>query len=571
MSDRRVLVIGAGGHAKVVIATLQASGRVIGGVLDDGSSLERPASILGAPVLGPTELAPAFRHFEAIIAVGDNALRRRLAERLDLDWTIAVHPSAIVSPDHHIGPGTVIFAGAVIQPAARIGAHVIVNTSATIDHDCSVGDYSHIAPGAHLGGTVTVAEGVFLGIASVVLPNLRIGEWATLGGGAVAVRDIEPHTVAIGVPARCLRSDAPPKTQPAQRSVPIRGTFIGPADPRWRAILNRVPHDVYHLPEYLGACAVQDEARPLAFYAEDDNSACLIPLLLKAPPAALAAPSWWNDLISPYGYSSPLFTDAPSEDRKAAYLRALVAAARELGASSILLRLHPILCPDMQTGAPLSKFVRGGDTVAIDLKASEDEMWAHTRDGHRSDIRRLEHLKYTPVMDDWTLYGDFVRMYRATMTRIGANSYYQFGDDYFRLLKDGLGDALHLCCVLAPDGQPACGGLFTTVGDIAQYHLSGSDERYQRFAPTKLMLHFARTWCKQRGVSVLHLGGGASSQHDTLFAFKAGFSPQTHRFATVRFVADEQRYATLALRAGKSLNPQGDLDAGYFPAYRQPA
>jgi hypothetical protein len=223
----------------------------------------------------------------------------------------------------------------------------------------------------------------------------------------------------------------------------------------------------------------------------------------------------------------------------------------------------------LKVGLPLSNVVEQGYTVGVDLKASEGEMWSCTRDGHRSDIRRLEKLKYAPVMDDWTLYSDFVKMYRQTMVRLGASLYYQFGEDYFRSLKDALGDDLHLCCVLAPNGRPVCGGLFTTVGDIVQYHLSGSDESHQRFAPTKLMLHFVRMWGKQRGSSVLHLGGGTGSQEDALFAFKAGFSPQRHRFRTVRIVVDEQRYSTLTLRAGKHLNPQADLDGSYFPAYRQ--
>ncbi len=108
-----------------------------------------------------------------------------------------------------LGRGTVVFAGAVVQPDAVIGDHVIVNTGATVDHDCVVGDYAHLAPGVHLAGSVHVGEGAFLGIGSVVSPGVRIGRWTTLGAGAVAIRDLADGAVAVGVPARAREGDRP--------------------------------------------------------------------------------------------------------------------------------------------------------------------------------------------------------------------------------------------------------------------------------------------------------------------------------------------------------------------------
>jgi sugar O-acyltransferase (sialic acid O-acetyltransferase NeuD family) len=201
MSGRHVFVIGAGGHAKVVIATLQAAGRIVDAALDDDST-HWNTFVLGVPVIGGTDRASDLRQMESIIAIGDNQDRRELAGRLDLDWTFAVHPSAVIHPDVPLGPGSVIFAGSVVQPGAQIGAHVIINTSASVDHDCTIADFVHIAPGARVGGTVDVRDGAFLGTGAVVLPNLRVGAWSILGGGAVAVRDVEPRCVVVGVPAR---------------------------------------------------------------------------------------------------------------------------------------------------------------------------------------------------------------------------------------------------------------------------------------------------------------------------------------------------------------------------------
>lgn len=201
-----VWVIGGGGHAKVVIATLQAMGTEIVGVLDDDES-KHGTALLGVPVVGPAERAVEGDH-EAVIAVGDNAVRRRIAERLaGVRFATAVHPAAVVHPSVVVGEGTVIFAGAVVQPDTRLGRHVIVNTGATVDHDGDLADYVHVAPGSHLAGDVTLGEGVFMGIASAALPGVRVGAWTTVGAGGIVTRDLPGTVTAVGVPVRILSSE----------------------------------------------------------------------------------------------------------------------------------------------------------------------------------------------------------------------------------------------------------------------------------------------------------------------------------------------------------------------------
>jgi hypothetical protein len=172
-------------------------------------------------------------------------------------------------------------------------------------------------------------------------------------------------------------------------------------------------------------------------------------------------------------------------------------------------------------------------------------------------------------MDDWSFYRDFAHIYRVTMARLDADNYYFFDDGYFAALRSALGESLHLCCVLSPEGQVAAGGLFTAVNDIMQYHLSGTDPQHHKLGPTKLMLHFVRLWGKDKGYSLLHLGGGAGAQADSLFQFKAGFSPLRTPFHTYRLIPNEARYAALSLRMGRGLDPGADLGATFFPPYRQ--
>lgn len=201
MTSIAVTLIGAGGHAKVVLSTLLAAGYRVTHVLDDDTS-RWGTDLYGVPVRGPIELAEG----PCVPGIGANEIRKKLAQNLcRVEWITVVHPTAWVAPTSRLGPGTVIFAGAVIQPDAMIGAHTIVNTGATIDHDCHLGDFVHVAPGCHLAGHVTLEEGVFMGIGSSVIPGVQIGAWTTVGAGGVVITDLPAHSIATGVPARVLR------------------------------------------------------------------------------------------------------------------------------------------------------------------------------------------------------------------------------------------------------------------------------------------------------------------------------------------------------------------------------
>lgn len=194
-----VAVFGAGGHAKVVIATLMAAGFRVRAAYDDTPE-EWGRQLLGVPIEPRKQLHQ--HRGPVVLAVGENDARRRLARELACEWISVVHPRALVAPEARIGQGTVVFAGAVIQPGASVGDHVIVNTSASIDHDCEIGSFAHLGPGCHLAGNVVVGEGALLGVGTCARPRVRIGRWSTIGAGAAVVTDIPDARIAVGVPAR---------------------------------------------------------------------------------------------------------------------------------------------------------------------------------------------------------------------------------------------------------------------------------------------------------------------------------------------------------------------------------
>ena len=204
-----ILIVGAGGHGQVVADVLLAAHRAGDrdlpvGFVDDDPELQGK-SCLGLPVLGPVCQLSAFPHNAVIVALGDNADRCRvfalLRDRAE-PFAVARHPAALIADSAVIGPGTMVCAGVIVNPMARIGADVILNTGCTIDHHNEIADHVHVAPGVHLGGEVKVGEGALVGIGATVMPGKRIGAWSVVGAGAVVVHDVPDRAVVVGVPAR---------------------------------------------------------------------------------------------------------------------------------------------------------------------------------------------------------------------------------------------------------------------------------------------------------------------------------------------------------------------------------
>ena len=216
MPRRPVLVYGAGGHAKVVIDILERSDDCeVVGILDDDPKLTG-TTFLGYPVLGGMAwLEDQHPDVGLVLAIGDNATRRSLAERLrplPLNPVTAIHPSVQIGRDVSIGEGTVVMARAVVNPGATLGRYSIVNTGATIDHDCLIGHYAHICPGAHLGGNVRVGDGALVGIGASVIQNIAIGEGGD--GGRRSGR----HQTRTGRSNRRRRARPPHHTQRSAKS-----------------------------------------------------------------------------------------------------------------------------------------------------------------------------------------------------------------------------------------------------------------------------------------------------------------------------------------------------------------
>lgn len=200
--SKSVIIIGAGGHGRVIADTVIRSGDRVFGFLDDDLSL--PSHVCGIPILGTVEDYVRYPDALFVLGTGKPESRLRILGLLkDVRWYTAIHPNAVISEmDTTIGEGTVIMAGAVINNGTKIGKHCIINTGAVVDHDCRIGDDTHVSVGAKLAGTVTVGENNWIGIGAVVSNNLSICNRCMVGAGAVVVRSLEEPGTYVGIPAR---------------------------------------------------------------------------------------------------------------------------------------------------------------------------------------------------------------------------------------------------------------------------------------------------------------------------------------------------------------------------------
>ncbi len=202
--SEQVIVIGGGGHAKVVIDCIQSAGDVVVGILDD--ALPVGTKVQNIPVLGKVSEFGAYTDYKFITAIGNNLTRARLSVLFDgkADWYTAIHPSAVISRYARVGEGSVVLANAVVNASARVGAHCIINTSAVVEHDNFIDDFVHISPLASLGGTVKIGKLTHVGIGAVIKNNIEICSDCIIGAGAVVVKNITEKGTYVGVPARSL-------------------------------------------------------------------------------------------------------------------------------------------------------------------------------------------------------------------------------------------------------------------------------------------------------------------------------------------------------------------------------
>ena len=209
----KVIILGAGGLAREVLWIFREANKVeprwdVLGFIDENP--ENHGKVLcGLPVLGDFSWFAGGEGVKVICGIGNNRSRKKVVEKakeLKLEFCSIVDPTARMSSYVECGEGVVVASGNIITTQVQIGSHVFINLANTIGHDAVIHDYVNLAPGNNVSGDVTLEEGVQVGTGCAIIPGVTVGEWSTIGAGSVVIRDIPPYSVAVGVPAKVIRT-----------------------------------------------------------------------------------------------------------------------------------------------------------------------------------------------------------------------------------------------------------------------------------------------------------------------------------------------------------------------------
>lgn len=205
---KNVIILGAGGHAKVIADIIKKNNDNLLGFLDDCEEIQNQIIYDNKKVIGKIEECINYDNAYFVIGIGNNKIRKLIAEKYQLNWYTAIHPSAIIADEVLIGPGSVIMPGAIINPGSKIGTHCIINTKSSIDHDNIIEGFVHVSPGATLAGTVHIKEGTWICAGATIINNITIEKDNIIGAGAVVIRDIlDTNHTFVGVPAKKLYTE----------------------------------------------------------------------------------------------------------------------------------------------------------------------------------------------------------------------------------------------------------------------------------------------------------------------------------------------------------------------------
>ncbi len=207
MPRRQLVLLGAGGHGKVVANSAELSGFEVVGFLDEDERTWGSSTSYG-PVLGGLDCLGGLGDVELIVCLGSGADMHRMVDRVrsqtSIRWATVIHPGATLARTVTLEPGTAILGGSAVTVDTSIGAHCTVSGNSVVGHDNVISDFVHVGPGATVCGNVEVGTGAFLGAGCTILPGVKIGQWATVGAGAVVTRNVPDQATVFGVPARLV-------------------------------------------------------------------------------------------------------------------------------------------------------------------------------------------------------------------------------------------------------------------------------------------------------------------------------------------------------------------------------
>ncbi|MDY8136278.1 NeuD/PglB/VioB family sugar acetyltransferase [Aquimarina sp. 2201CG5-10] len=578
----KILVIGASGHAKVVVDTIELGNEYkIEGFID--SFKPEGEKVLGYEILGKEEIIPDLIKKgirKGIIAIGDNWTRYSMYSKInemapDFEFVSLIHPSAIVSKYATIGKGTVILTAGKVNADADVGDFCIINTNANLGHDCIMKNFSSLAPSVTVGGTVTIGEFSAISLGANIIQNLSIGNHTVIGSGAVVTHDISDHKVAYGIPAKVIRKR---KEGESYLNHMILSTKFK---------VHKIKDEI-GLEKYKEALQSLNNSNP--FYktelldTTDMNKYQLNYFVLeKSEKPIIVMPFYIReitiegeetvhyDITSPYGYSGPLFDTEEVNDHLIQYFwqqtdqwyrrKKVVSEFIRFSLNDNFNEYSGVLVPSL-------KNVKG---VILDKEEQWNKFKPKVRNNYRKAIQEgLEIVVYqNPISEE--IIKDFYDIYIQTMQRNNAHSQYFHYIDYFRNFILENPDS-RIIAMVYKDSVPISTELILIGGDTLYSYLGGTLSDYFFTRPNDFLKIEVMNWARDNNYKYYVLGGGRENG-DGLYKYKKSFFPNDEDaiYYTGRKIVDRTAYDELI---EKKCNPDGmkcleDTDKSFFPLYRQ--
>jgi sugar O-acyltransferase (sialic acid O-acetyltransferase NeuD family) len=574
ISKPNIVIIGASGHAKVIIDIIEKRNQYhIVGLIDSFKPVG--SNIFDYKIIGTEDdlhnLKNKYNFNIGIIAIGDNWTRKKIHEKIiaidsSFNFISAVHPNAVIGKNVRIGKGTIIMAGAVINSDAEIGKFCIINTKASLGHDGNLKKYASLAPNATIGGNVKIGTCTAICLGSNVIQEITIGKHSIVGSGSLIVRNVPDFTMVYGVPGKFIREVKKGEKYLYHNDKLIEKTAINNAtlelitdEKQWNDTLTQIgKYDFYHTFDYHNI-SKSDNETPILIVYKNNNRTIALPLFLRDIPNTI-----YKDATSAYGYVGPIHKGIDSSFDNTNFVKKLKKYLIDINVISVFTRLNPYIGLQRTILSNFGDIVSQGKIVNIDITLDIDAQRAIYRSRLKTHInksRRLCKVRKAVTQQDIQAYID---IYHENMDRVKAKKSYYFNKSYFKQLLNS--DAFKSEILLAIDeesGNIIAGSMFITTNGIVQYHLSGTKNEYLHLTPTKLLIDEMRIIATKQGNTCFNLGGGLGGRDDdSLFDFKSSFSKDFKEFNLWKLIVNPEAYNDLVVKRG--INP----DASFFPLYR---
>lgn len=581
---KNILIIGASGHAKVIIDILERLNQynIIGLVDTYKSKTER---LFNYNILGTEHDIPQLikKHnvFGGIIAIGDNYTRMKLAKAINDQHTnfkfiTAIHPQAIIGKNVQIDEGTCVMAGAIINADACIGKHCIINTKSSVGHDCLIKCYNSIAPGATLGGNVHIDKCSSVSINATVIENISIGKHTVIGAAALVNKNIGNFKVAYGIPAKIIKErNKSDKYLGLILKTPLyKLEFHKIVDNKdllnyYKTLQSIDPNNVFYSLEYCNTLPNKN----ISYFVLKEHEEPLIMMPIHLNPINENTEDISNvyyDACSPYGYSGPIY-EMRNKDKLADFWESIDAWYKNNNVVTEFIRFNLNSNYKDYSGHLLSALnnIKGNLTIGFET------IWNNFKQKVRNNYRKAQQNNLKAVFYHKNITDSHIKsfydIYISTMVRNNATANYFYPKSYFEnLIKN---NKAHTVLVIVYHESTPISVELCLINNKALYsYLGGTLADYFNYRPNDFLKIETIKWAIKHDIYYYILGGGRKDG-DGLYNYKKGFFPKDDdvAFMTGRKVVNQQKYLELIKGMDTEITEVDTLindTTTYFPIYR---